>query len=102
MTEAARMSFDPASLRQAWPMPARLRPIIVIGAGSIVKDAHLPAYRKAGFPVAGIYDLDAGRARAAAAAFGLPRVYGSLAEAAAEPGAVFDLATPPAAHLEVL
>ena len=53
--------FEPATLRQSLPMPSRPRPIVVVGAGSIVRDAHLPAYRKAGFPVAGIYDRDAAR-----------------------------------------
>ena len=46
------MSFDPASLRQVWPAPSRARPIVTIGAGSIVADAHFPAYAKAGYPVA--------------------------------------------------
>jgi predicted dehydrogenase len=94
--------FDPAALRQAWPVPAVPRPIVIFGAGGIVGDAHLPAYRKAGFPVAGLYDIDAGRAAALAERWLLPRVYGSAAEAAAEPGAVFDLATPPAAHAGLL
>jgi predicted dehydrogenase len=94
--------FDPAALRQAWPVPAVPRPIVIFGAGGIVGDAHLPAYRKAGFPVAGLYDIDAGRAAALAERWSLPRVYGSAAEAAAEPGAVFDLATPPAAHAGLL
>ena len=51
------MSFDPASLRQAWPTPSHPKPIVTIGAGSIVADAHFPAYRKAGFPIAGVYDI---------------------------------------------
>ena len=93
---------DPGALQQGWPMPAAPRPIVLIGAGGIVNDAHLPAYRKAGFAVAGIFDRDAARAAGTAARWGIPRVFGTLAEAAAEPGAVFDLATPPAAHLEVL
>ncbi|MBX6320421.1 MAG: Gfo/Idh/MocA family oxidoreductase [Rhodospirillaceae bacterium] len=95
-------AFDPATLVQSWPRPARPRPIVVIGAGGIVRDAHLPAYRKAGFPVAGIFDIDRGRAEAVARDWGLPRAFGSLAEAAAARDAVFDLATPPAAHLGVL
>ncbi len=94
--------FDPLSLRQAWPMPATPRPVVLIGAGSIVADAHLPAYRNAGFPVAGIFDLDAARAAEVAVRWQIPKQFGSLAEAAAEPGAVFDLATPPAAHASVL
>jgi predicted dehydrogenase len=31
---------------------------VIIGAGGIVRNAHLPAYRKAGFPVAAIVDSD--------------------------------------------
>jgi predicted dehydrogenase len=94
--------FDPAALRQSWPMPAAPRPIVIIGAGGIVNDAHLPAYHKAGFPVAGIYDIDHGRAEAAAQRWNLPRVFRTLEEAAAVSGAVFDMATPPASHLDVL
>jgi predicted dehydrogenase len=94
--------FDPRQLRQAWPLPEAPRPIVIFGAGGIVGDAHLPAYRKAGFPVAGIYDIDAHRAAALAERWALPRVFGSAEEAAAEPGAVFDLATPPAAHAGLL
>jgi hypothetical protein len=30
-------------LRQTWPLPARPRPIVLIGAGGIVQDAQLPA-----------------------------------------------------------
>jgi predicted dehydrogenase len=95
------MSFDPALLRQAWPAPSKPRPIVTIGAGSIVADAHFPAYAKAGFPVAGVFDLNAGRAKAVAQQFGV-RVFASLDEALAVEGAVFDLATPPSAHLSVL
>jgi len=95
------MSFDPTTLPQSWPAPSAPRPIVVLGAGGIVRDAHLPAYRKAGLPVAGVFDIDTARAAALAAQFGL-RAYASLADAVAEPNAVFDLATPPAAHLELL
>lgn len=94
---------DPlATLRQSWPTPTRPRPVVVFGAGGIVRDAHLPGYRKAGFTVSGLFDPDAERARDLAAAWSIPRVYRSIAEAAAEPRAVFDLAIPPAAHPAVL
>lgn len=95
------MTFDPAALPQSWPLPSAPRPIVIIGAGGIVQDAHMPAYRKAGFPVAGVFDSDPARARQTAEYWGV-RQYATLAQAAAEPGAVFDLATPPAAHLAVL
>ena len=39
-------------------MPSKKTPIVIIGAGGIVNDAHLPAYQKAGFEVRGIYDID--------------------------------------------
>ena len=95
------MTFDPASLRQTWPQPSKPLPIVTIGAGSIVNDAHFPAYRKGGFPIAGVFDLDAERARQAGERFGV-RVFGSLDEALSNDDAIFDLATPPSAHHTVL
>ncbi|PZO79247.1 MAG: oxidoreductase [Mesorhizobium amorphae] len=91
----------PASLAQAWPRPSAPRPIVVIGAGGIVRDAHLPAYRLAGLPVAGLFDLDGARAKSLAEAFGV-RHFASLDEALAVENAVFDLALPPSAHAEML
>ncbi|MBN8949631.1 MULTISPECIES: Gfo/Idh/MocA family oxidoreductase [unclassified Rhizobium] len=95
------MSFDPKSLRQWWPKPSKPRPIVIFGAGSIVGDAHLPAYRQGGFPVAGLYDPNAEKAAALAAQWGI-RTFASEAEALAIEGAIFDLATPPAAHALIL
>lgn len=89
------------ALRQAWPMPSAPRPIVIIGAGGIVADAHLPAYRLAGFPVAGLYDRDGAKARALADKWSLP-AFETLDAALAAPDAVYDLALPPAAHLDVL
>jgi predicted dehydrogenase len=88
-------------LAQAWPLPSRPRPIVVIGAGGIVADAHLPAYRLAGFEVAGLYDLDQARAESLAGQWET-RAFSSLDEAVSVPDAVFDLALPPSAHLSVL
>ena len=93
--------FDPSSLRQWWEKPADPRPIVIFGAGSIVGDAHLPAYVKAGFPVAGLYDPDREKAEALAARFNIA-AYRSADEAIAVENAVFDLATPPAVHLSIL
>lgn len=90
-----------SELQQAWPMPSAPRPIVIIGAGGIVSDAHLPAYRKAGFTVAGLYDLDRARAEARAAKWDVPRVFASIEEAAAQ-DAVFDIAAPPVAHGAIL
>jgi predicted dehydrogenase len=81
-------------LLQVWPRPGRPRPIVVIGAGAIVRTAHLPAYARLGLPVAGFFDIDAAQARATAAAAPAAAVFASLDEAAASPGAVFDVAVP--------
>jgi hypothetical protein len=70
--------------RQRWPAPSAPRPIVLIGAGGIVRDAHLPAYRAAGLPLQGVYDTDRARAEALAREFGIPRVYRSRDEAMAE------------------
>lgn len=93
---------DVRALRQTWPMPSEPRSNVIVGAGAIVADAHLPAYRKAGWAVAGIYDVAADRARALASRFGIDTVYGSFAEAVGVPDAVIDLAVPAAALAEAV
>jgi len=85
----------PTDLRQAWPRPSAPRPIVVIGAGSIVRDAHLPVYKRLGFPVAGILDVNHAASRDKARAFAIARVFQSIDEAAATPNAIFDVAIPP-------
>lgn len=95
------MTFDPKSLRQWWPKPANPRPIVIFGAGSIVGDAHLPAYKKAGFPVAGLFDPNREKAEALAGQWSI-RAFTTEAEALSVEGAIFDLATPPAAHAAIL
>lgn len=91
------------TLRQHWPLASRPRPILIIGAGSIVSDAHLPAYRKAGYTVHGIHDPDQEKARTVADAWGCT-AYDTLQQAIddSDTELVYDLATPPAAHLSVL
>lgn len=92
-----KVSQDPA-------LPEHPAPVVVIGAGGIVNDAHLPAYRKAGFTVQAIYDKDAGKAEALAAEYGIGRVCHSLSEAVEQASgeAVFDVAVPASAILDVL
>ena len=68
----------------------------------IVNDAHLSAYRKGGLTVAGVFDDDSSKSKATAERFKIPTVYASLAEACAEPNAVFDVAVPPEKILDVL
>jgi predicted dehydrogenase len=85
-------------------MASSSRPIVIIGAGGIVRDAHLPAYLKAGLPVASICDLVPGKARELAAKFGIPHVALDIRDVVqnAPSGAVFDVAVPASEVLSVL
>src|SRR5258708_37412618 len=85
-------------------MPQNPLPIFLIGAGGIVNDAHLPAYRIAGFRVAGIYDPDREKALQTAQKFDIPLVYYSLEDMLSRsPGnVVFDVAVPGSEILSVL
>ena len=95
------MTFDPSSLTQSWPMPSKPRPVVTFGAGSIVGDAHYPAYRKSGVQIAGLYDPDHDKALKLAEIWGTV-AFRSVEEAVSVNDAIFDLATPPAAHARVL
>jgi len=89
-------------LTQAWPRPSHPLPIAIIGAGAIVRTAHLPVYRRLGFPVAGIYDVNCAAARQTAAMFDVEHVFHSLDEACALDGVVYDLAVPGDQILDIL
>lgn len=89
------MTTPGPDLPQAWPRPSHPLPIVVIGAGAIVRTAHLPVYRRLGFPVAGLVDLNPEQSRATAREFGIGTVYRSLDDAARQTSPViFDLAVP--------
>jgi predicted dehydrogenase len=85
-------------------LPQHPRPICIIGAGGIVNDAHLPAYRLAGFEVVSIADLNRERAENLAAKFGIAKAYTKIEEmiAAAPKNAVYDIAIMAAQFLETL
>ncbi len=78
-------------------LPKEQRPIYIIGAGGIVRDAHLPAYKNAGFTVAGITNRTKKRAEDVAAKFNIPNVYDSVEDMvkAAPQNAVYDLTLMP-------
>ena len=89
------------NLSQNWSMPSNRTPIVIIGAGGIVNDAHLPAYQKAGFKVKGIYDIDNKKAKDLAEKFTINKVFDTFEEAIEDNECIFDLALPPANLLEV-
>jgi predicted dehydrogenase len=99
MTDATDPIFN---LTQRWPLPTVPRPIVVVGAGSIVRDAHLPVYARLGFPVAGIFDLNPTASRARADVSGITHVFDSLDVALATPDVIFDVAVPPVAVAGIL
>jgi len=72
--------------------------VVIIGAGGIVRDAHLPAYRKAGFAIRGIYDLQSDKAEALQGMFPeIDEVYPSietLIESNSGDDVVYDVAVP--------
>lgn len=85
-------------------LPKEKRPIYIIGAGGIVRDAHLPAYRNVGFNVAGITNRTKQRALDLADQFNIPQVFDDVSEmvAAAPANAVFDLTLMPNQFVETL
>ncbi|MGB5667915.1 MAG: Gfo/Idh/MocA family oxidoreductase [Maribacter sp.] len=85
-------------------LPKEKRPIYIIGAGGIVRDAHLPAYKNVGFNVQGITNRTKQRANNLAIQFGIPHVYSTVAEmvSAAPRNAVFDLTLMPSQFVSTL
>jgi predicted dehydrogenase len=73
----------------------------IVGAGAIIRSAHLPAYRDAGFDVAAIADIDGERARAVAREFGVEAVYADAEALIASDVDVIDIAIPAEAQPEI-
>src|SRR5262249_38584515 len=74
-----------------------------VGAGFIMADCHLVAYRQAGFNPVAIASRDPARARAAAERHGIPRCHATYAEVLADPEVeVLDVAVPPDAQPAVI
>lgn len=73
------------------------------GAGFIMRDCHLVAYRQAGFNPVAIASRDPAHARLAAEQHGIPRVHATLAELLADPAVeVLDIAVPPDAQPAII
>jgi predicted dehydrogenase len=87
----------PQPLRQAWERPSQPRPIVIIGGGAIVRTAHLPAYQRLHFPIAGLFDVRLDTALRLAADAGVSNVYRTLTDAChagTDGDVVFDVAVP--------
>ncbi len=87
------------------PTPPKVKfPIVCIGAGGIMRNAHLPAYRMCGFEVVSLSDTKHDLAQDLAKEFGIKIVPTTLEEqiATAPKDAIFDLAVPAAAHANIL
>lgn len=85
-------------------LPESNQPIIIIGASGIVKDAHLPAYKMAGFDVFGITNRTISKAEDFAKQFNIPNVFNSVADAVekAPKNAVYDITVLPDQYIEIL
>jgi predicted dehydrogenase len=90
--------------RSGPPLPKQPRPVVIVGAGGIISAAHLPAYKKSGFPVVAIADTAADKAAAVASEFNIPQAFESISELVryAPRDAVFDVAVPASQILSVL
>jgi predicted dehydrogenase len=74
-----------------------------VGAGFIMRDVQLVAYRRAGYNVAAIAARRPAQAREVAELRGIPKVYDDWRELVADPAIdVLDVAVPPHAQPEVL
>jgi len=85
-------------------LPKTNQPIIIIGASGIVKDAHLPAYKMAGFEVFGITNRTLSKAHDLAVAYQIPHVFESVEQAVknAPVNAVYDITVLPDQYVEIL
>ncbi len=99
------MKTTPAvNLRHVPPTPeGRGLGIGIVGAGFIVRDCHLPAYAGAGFRVVGLVSRSVEKARALAAASGVPRLYCNLGEMLDDRDIeVVDIAVPPSEQPRII
>ena len=89
-------------LKQNWPRPSNPLPIIFIGAGGIIKNCHIPAYKKLNLNMEGVYDINKNEAINLAHKSNIPKVFNSLKEALSQKNRIFDIAVPPDQLLKVV
>ncbi|RYF86758.1 MAG: Gfo/Idh/MocA family oxidoreductase, partial [Chitinophagaceae bacterium] len=92
------------SISTSVQMPRSPHPILMVGAGAIVRDAHLPAYRKAGWDIIGIFDINTEKSNQLAAQFDIPNVYQSIGDMVtqAATSVIFDIAVPASQLKQIL
>ncbi len=74
-----------------------------VGAGFIMRDIHLVAYKDAGYNVVAITSAEPEQTRATARLRGVPKTYDTYQELMADPSIeVLDIAVPPHAQLEII
>lgn len=87
------------------PKDVKKRKILIIGAGEIVQDAQLPAYKLAGFPIFGIFNRTKEKALDLAKKYQIENVFCDIdeaIEAAAKENCVYDIALPANLFVDVL
>ena len=90
------------NLKQKWDKPSKALPILFIGAGGIIRNAHIPAYNKLGLEIDGVYDLNNENANNLAKDFNLKNIYKTLDEALLKENVVFDIAVPADCLLDIV
>ncbi len=83
-------------------MPKNPKPILFIGAGGIVRSAHIPAYTEKGYKIAGVYDVVTKAAQSLAHDFAIPCHFETIKEASKMKDVVFDIAVPADQIINVL
>ena len=98
------MPFAEPQIEYLPRLPKNKRPAIgCIGAGFIMADCHLVAYRNAGFNPAAIASQHADHARQVAERHAIKKVYSTYHELLADPNIeVIDIGVPPDVQLEVI
>ncbi len=81
-------------LKQKWESPNQTLPVIFIGAGGIIRNAHIPAYNKLNLKIEGVYDINKETARSLAKDFNISNVYEDLNKTVNNENVVFDIAVP--------
>lgn len=91
-------------LNVQFPLPHRKDfRIGILGAGAVVDDCHLPAYRKAGYNPVTIASRTRARAEQVAQRHGIPKVYDSIEQLLDAPSVeVLDIAVPPMHQLDLI